>query len=623
MIRKPAFCRPRSRPCTPADLPPKPGFVHLEGAAKQAMETGRTRLVVAGALFAVCFAILAARLVDLTLVQGGEEASETRAENQLALIDRQPAPYRAPIVDRNGVLLAMNLHTASVYADPRKILNSRDAATRLARELPELSQADLQQKFTSGKSFVWIKRNLTPKQEYAVNALGIPGILFENEERRVYPQGPLAAHVLGYTNVDNKGMAGIEEFFNDRLRDPARTSQPLRLSIDVRVQHALRDELSQTMQTFQSLGAAGLVMDVHTGELLAMVSLPDFDPTQAGEATDDERFNRVTLGVYEMGSVFKTFTMAMGLDSGVVGLNGGYDATDPIHVARFTISDDHPQRRWLSVPEIFEYSSNIGAAKMALDVGTSGQQAFLEKFGMLRKSSIELPEVGAPLVPRHWANIETMTIAFGHGLSVSPLQVASGVTAIVNGGMLVPPTLVQRESDQPLPSRRVISARTSDEMRRLLRLVVEGGTGKFAEAPGYLVGGKTGTAEKVLNGNYRLHANLSSFVAAFPINDPRYVVLAVVDEPHGTKETHGFVTAGWTAAPAVSRVITRIAPILGVAPVDEDAPAIRSAVALDVVGRHAPPKQLVRPVNDVPPAPVAKLHQAAIPSSQERKVASF
>lgn len=401
MIRRLFSARPRSRTCTPADLPPKAGFVHLEGAAKQAIEVGRTRLVVAGALFTVCFAILAARLVDLTLVQGGTDAADMRADNQIALVDRQPVPDRAPIVDRNGVLLAVNLHTASVYADPRKIQNARDAATRLARELPELSQADLQQKFTSGKSFVWIKRNLTPKQQYAVNALGIPGVLFQDEQRRVYPQGPLAAHVLGYTNVDGKGMAGVEEFFNDRLRDSARATQPLKLSIDVRVQHALRDELAQTMQTFQSLGAAGVVMDVHTGELIAMVSLPDFDPTQAGEASDEERFNRAVQGVYEMGSVFKTFTMAMGLDSGVIGLNGGYDATNPIHIARFTISDDHPQRRWLSVPEIYQYSSNIGAAKMALDVGPSGQQAFLEKFGMLRKSSVELPEVGAPLVPRH------------------------------------------------------------------------------------------------------------------------------------------------------------------------------------------------------------------------------
>jgi len=623
VTRRLPFTRARARPSPPTDLPPKPDLVHLEGAAKQAIETGRTRLVVAGTLFAVCFAILAARLVDLTLVQGGDQASSTSDDREFALVDRQPAPDRASIVDRNGVLLAVNLHTASVYADPRRILNARDAATRLARELPELSQADLYQKFTSGKSFVWIKRDLTPRQEYAVNALGIPGVMFQDEQRRVYPQGPLAAHVLGFTNIDNKGMAGIEEYFNDRLLDPSRTNQPLKLSIDVRVQHVLRDELCQTMQTFQSLGAAGVIMDVHTGELLAMVSLPDFDPTQAGEAPADARFNRATLGVYEMGSVFKTFTMAMGLDSGVVGLNGGYDATNPIHIGRFTISDDHPQRRWLSVPEIYEYSSNIGAAKMAVDVGPAGQQAFLEKLGMLRKSSIELPEVGAPLVPRHWGVIETMTIGFGHGLSVSPLQLATGVTAIVNGGILIPPTLIKRDPDQPLPSHRVISAKTSDEMRRLMRLVVESGTGRFAEAAGYVVGGKTGTAEKVGNGGYRRHANLSSFVAAFPINDPRYVVLAVIDEPHGTKETHGFVTAGWTAAPAVSRIITRIAPILGVPPVDENSPAIRAALALNVPGRSAPSKAAVRPVNDAAARPRPLPREAEVHPLQERRIASF
>ncbi|HYM30554.1 MAG TPA: penicillin-binding protein 2 [Candidatus Cybelea sp.] len=579
MIRKPAYCRPR-RPCTPADLQSRAELVRLDGAAKLAIETGRTRLVVAGGLFAVCFAILAARLIDLTLIQGGEQPPAARLETQIALVDRQPTVERASIVDRNGVMLAINLHTASVYADPRKLTNPREAATKLVKVLPELSQAALLQNFTSAKSFVWIKRNLTPKQEYAVNALGIPGVMFQDEQRRVYPQGPLAAHVLGFTNVDNKGIAGIEQFFDDRLRDPLRVTQPLRLSIDVRIQHALRDELTESVQTFHALGAAGVVMDVHTGELLAMVSLPDFDPTQANEATKDELFNRATLGVYEMGSVFKTFTMAMALDQHSVGMTGGYDATNPIHIARFTISDDHPQRRWLSVPEIYMYSSNIGAAKMALDVGPQRQHDFLEKMGMLRKPAVELPEVGAPLVPHHWAQIETMTIAFGHGLSVSPLQLATGATAVVNGGVLVPPTLIKRDPGQPLPANRVISAKTSDEMRRLMRLVVERGTGKFAEAPGYLVGGKTGTAEKIGNGGYRRHANLSSFVAAFPINEPRYVVLAVIDEPHGTKDTHGFVTAGWVAAPAVSRLITRIAPILGVPPVDEDAPAIKAALAI-------------------------------------------
>ena len=578
--------RSRKRGGTPADLQHRAPLVQLEGAAKQAVEVGRSRLVIAGMLFALIFVVLAGRLVELTALNGGGEPTLARTPSLYAKVDQMPLVDRAAIVDRNGVLLAANLHTASLYADPRKILNAREAALKVVRVLPELSRADVQQKLTSERSFVWIKRNLTPKQQYAVNALGIPGLFFQDEQRRVYPQGPLAAHVLGFTDIDNKGIAGVEGFFDERLRDPARVSTPLKLSLDVRVQHVLRNELQQAIATFNAIGAAGIVLDVHTGEVVALVSLPDFDPTQAGEASKDSRFNRVTLGVYEMGSTFKTFTLAMALDAGTVGMTGGYDATNPIHIARFTISDDHAKKRWLSLPEIYIYSSNIGAAKMALDVGPSGQQAFMQKVGMLRKPSLELPEIGAPLVPRHWNTIETMTIAFGHGLSVSPLQLSSGIAAMVNGGLLIPPTLVRRDPDQAIPSERVIKARTSLEIRRLMRLVVEDGTGKKAAAPGYLVGGKTGTAEKAAAGGYRHKALLSSFVSAFPINDPRYVVIALIDEPHGNKETYGYATGGWTAAPIVSRVITRIAPMLGVMPVNEDAPEIRAALTIQSFGKE-------------------------------------
>jgi cell division protein FtsI (penicillin-binding protein 3) len=569
-------------PEAPRDsFPLKRPAVKLEGAAKQVIEVGRNRLIITGALFALCFVVLGLRLFDLAVFHNDETASRgTRAGATLAA--------RADIVDRNGVLLATNLETASLYADPSKVLDANEAATAIARVLPELSRADLFTKLSSGKSFVWIKRNLSPRQQWEVNALGVPGLAFQREERRVYPHGALAAHVLGFVDVDNKGLAGVEAYFDETLRDPARQSKPLQLSIDVRVQHALTDEVAKAVREFNAIGGAGLVMDVRTGEVLGMTSLPDFDPNDVRDASQDAKFNRVCLGVYEMGSTFKTFNTAMALDSGVASMSSSYDATHPIKIARFTISDTHAQNRVLTVPEIFMYSSNIGSVRMALDAGTQTQQAFMAKLGLLRRASIELPELGMPLVPNPWREINTMTIAFGHGLSVTPLHLATGVSAMVNGGVLMPATLVKADAAKSAAGTRVISARTSEEIRRLLRLVVMQGTGKKAEAQGYLVGGKTGTAEKVgAAGGYARKALLSSFVGAFPMTDPRYVVLVMIDEPQGNKETYGYATGGWVAAPAISRIVTRIGPMLGVPPVDENSPTIQEAMYIPVKGGGA------------------------------------
>jgi len=552
----------------------------LETPLPEAVRVGRARLLVAAICFAFGFAAVGARLVQLTLLKTGGEPALASAGAASA-----PPVERANIVDRNGALLASNLTTASLYADARVVLDPEGAAAKLVRALPELSHAEVLGKLKSGRPFVWIKRNLAPRQQNDINALGIPGLAFQEEQRRVYPQGALAAHVLGYTDVDGNGIAGVERFFDDDLKDRARRGEDLRLSLDMRVQHAVRDELQATVARFSAEGAGALVLDVRTGEVLALVSLPDFDPNHAGGAGPLERFNRVTLGVYELGSVFKIFTAAMALDAGKVTLADGYDATNPIKISRFTIRDDHPKRRWLSVPEIFMYSSNIGAAKMALDVGAPGQQAFLGRLGLLRRATIELPEVGAPLSPSPWREINTMTVAFGHGVAISPLQMASGVASVVNGGILRPATLVRR--DAPAAGQRVLSQRTSDVMRRLLRLVVVEGTGKKAEAEGYVVGGKTGTAEKANGRSYNRRALLSSFIGAFPMNAPRYVVYVVIDEPTGTRETHGFATAGWTAAPTMSRVVSRIAPLLGVTPVDDERPEIREAMAVSIGGRRA------------------------------------
>jgi cell division protein FtsI (penicillin-binding protein 3) len=558
------------------------------GHHEKALKTARSRLVLISIFFALSFCVVAGRLVGLSSADGGAaSAAVQRTSWDVA---------RADIVDRNGILLATSLPTASLYADPNDVLDAHDTVEKLVRVFPDLPAETLLSRLQQKSRFVWIRRNLTPREQYKVNQLGLPGLNFIEEERRVYPQGPVAAHVLGFADIDGNGLAGIERAFDQRLKE-GRTA---RLSIDMRVQNILRQELITAVQEFQAIGAAGLVMDVRTGELLAMVSLPDFNPNNPGLASADARFNRVTQGVYEMGSTFKLFTAAMALDSGTTTLNGGYDASKPIRVARHTIRDYRAKNRWLSVPEILVHSSNIGAAEMALDVGSELQRFYLRELGLLEPAAIELPEVGIPLVPppTRWRDVHTMTIGFGHGISVSPLQLASGVAAVVNSGVFRRPTVIRREGPgQESPGekgsgengpdrdgagedstdegadedgRRVISVETSRMMCALMRLVVLSGTGRNADVPGLRIGGKTGTAEKIIGGRYSRNARVSSFIAAFPIDAPRYVVLAMVDEPQGNASTHFYATGGWVAAPVIRRVSERIAPILGVEPVPSD-----------------------------------------------------
>jgi cell division protein FtsI (penicillin-binding protein 3) len=578
MIRR-FISTPLRQPLPPAQLPSlhhdlhggRPGTIRLEGSRKQAIETGRTRLLVAAASFTLAFALIGWRLVDLGLMAEQHEPSPARSLSSDAL-----ETGRADITDRNGVVLATTMPTASLYANPQHVRDPEGAAEQLARVLPELNAANLRARLASDRSFVWLQRNLTPRQQYEVNRLGIPGFYFQREQRRFYPHGALTPHVVGFTGVDNQGLAGIEQSFDDVLRGSA---QPLRLSLDLRIQHLLAQELAQSMQTFSAIGAAGVVMDAKTGELLAMVSLPSFDPEKPAAAVADARFNRASLGIYEMGSVFKIFTTAMALDNGVVTLSDGYDVRQPIRVARFTIRDYHPKNRWLSVPEIFMYSSNIGTVHMVMDAGTPAQQAFLKRLGLLQPAAVELSEVGDPLLPSPWREINTMTISYGHGLAISPLQLTGAVATIVNGGRGVRPTLLRQDPAHLVEGAQVISAETSETMRQLMRLVVVKGTGRKADAEGYLVGGKTGTADKQVGRGYARNARIASFVGAFPMDDPRYVVFAMVDEPKPTKETFGYATGGWVAAPLVGRLVERMAPLLGIAPRQDGAAMIEDMIA--------------------------------------------
>lgn len=551
--------------------------LRIEGDAKQAMETGRNRLLVGGLLFAMAFCVVGARLVEVGVIGAAPE------RNEATIWDVDPDRFaRADIVDRNGIVLATNLPTRALYADAR-IVNAKEApeiARKLAGIIPDLDVAGTRERLASGRAFIYLHRDLTPAQVMEVNRLGVPGLNFEDAEARVYPHGRLVSHVIGLTDIDNNGLAGIEKRFDDDLRGG---NEPVRLSLDIRVQDLLREELYKAMTEFSAIGAAGMVLDVHTGEIVGMSSLPDFDPNNIETATDEAIFNRGTLGVYEMGSTFKLFNTAMALDSGRVSLANAFDATRPLKVSRFLISDFHAKNRWLSVPEILVYSSNVGSAKMAQFVGTQTQKDFLGKIGMLKAAALEIPEVGAPLLPSPWRDINTLTISFGHGIAVSPVQLVNGVATLVNGGIFRDPTLIARNAQASGEGRRVISRATSDTMRALMRAVVMEGTGKKALVPGYMVGGKTGTAEKQVNGRYKKKALMSSFVAAFPLQDPRYVVFAMLDEPKGTKETFGYATGGWVAAPVVGAVVERLAHLFALPPVDETEPSVLQAVSLPVM----------------------------------------
>ena len=535
---------------------------HAENASP--LVVARARLMFGVLFFFIAFAVMGVRTVELGLSAPALKQTVARHIDVPAV-----EVARADIVDRNGEALAINLQTSSLYANPKMIKNPELVAQKLAEVLPSVSHAGLLQKLTSGKSFVWIKRKLTPRQKWDINALGVPGLQFRMEEDRLYPHGRLASHVLGYVDVDGKGIAGVEHYFQDRLSNKERTNEAVKLSLDIRVQYALADELEAAMRAHQAKGAAGLVMDVNTGELLALVSMPDYDPNNIQGVGDEEKFNRATKGVYELGSTFKTFTFANALDDGIATLEDGYDATKPLKVSRFLIRDDHPKKRYLTLPEIFAFSSNIGTAQMALDIGSERQREFMSSIGLLSPATLELPEVGAPMYPANWRKVSTMTISYGHGIAVSPVQLAASISSIVNGGQFNAPTLVS-SAVSAQQGRQVVSQATSRQLRQLLRLAVTKGTGGRADAKGYRVGGKTGTAEKASGGGYDRKALISSFAGVYPMDDPQFVVFALLDEPKGTKETFGFASGGWVAAPVVKNVILRTAPLLGVLPKWDD-----------------------------------------------------
>ena len=548
-----------------------------------AQETARQRLVIASGLFAVMFVAIALRMGYVSLLRDGAEPTQRVAARGGSIQSE-----RADIVDRNGAVLATSVPVMSAFVNPRLLLDPQDAAKKIVSALPDLKYDDVRTKLEEDKTFVWVKRGLSPREHDRVNRLGIPGLEFQAEERRLYPQGMAAAHILGYASVDNSGLAGVERYFDQQLQ----SGETVQLAIDLRLQRLVEREIARAVEKFSAIGATAIVMDATNGEILAMASLPTYDPNSAKTITNEALFNRATLGVYEQGSTFKIFNTAMALDTGRVNLTTVFDATSPIKIDRFTINDDHAQRRPLNVAELFKFSSNIASAKMAVEMGSETQKAFFDKIGFLKPLNTQLTELAAPLYPRNWMKINTMTIAFGHGISVTPLHLATGSAAVINGGTLYSPSLVKRTAASD-PGRRVIQAKTSVMMRQLLRLNAVEGTGKNADVPGYEVGGKTGTAEKPSRGGYRQKALISSFVGAFPMNDPKFVILVSIDEPKGTKDTHGYATAGWVAAPSVKVIIEGMASLYGILPGDlkQGLPPIE--IASTPVPAPVPPPQFV------------------------------
>lgn len=548
----------------------------VEGAIKESLVRCKNRLLVTIAFYVVGGLLITGRLFELSTFDV-ERINEITIP-QLATFETA----RQDIVDRNGVPLSTNLKTTSLYANPQKIIDAEEAARKLSRFYPNLGYEELLGELSSKKQFIWIKRNLPPKEFEAVNDMGIPGLYFKEEEKRVYPHYNLLSHLLGFVGTDGKGLSGIEKYYDNQLSQRLEDHRPLQLSIDVRVQDTLYTELKKAKEKFSAIGAAGIIIDANNGEVLAITSMPDFDPNMPANVKPEDTFNRATYGLYEMGSVFKTYTLAAALDSKAISMNDIFDATKPLRFAGHTISDYHPENRWLTVPEVFMHSSNIGMARITKELGEDSQKKFLGKLGLLDEEDIEMSEKGKPMYPDRWGMIHAMTISYGHGMAVTPLHVATALTPLVNGGVLYKPTFLKQEGK--VYGDVVVKKDTSDMIRKLLRKVVDEGTGSMAAAKGYLVGGKTGTAEKLVDGKYDRKSRLSSFLGAFPMHDPKYVIFVMLDEPKGTKDTFGIATGGFTAAPVVSKVISKIAPVLGIMPVDEESPEIKRALKIEGSG---------------------------------------
>ncbi|MCB9994290.1 MAG: penicillin-binding protein 2 [Hyphomicrobiaceae bacterium] len=546
---------------TTSDLAGRQPEIALEGGRKARKNLTRSRIWFSVGVLIVVFLIICGRLIQLG-IEKPADPDLLRANSELTLA-------RPTLLDRNGEPLALDIEAPSLYAEPRNIIDVDEAVEKLHAVLPQLSTDFLRQRLEGDEGFVWLERELSPAMQEKVLQLGLPGIDFVNETKRFYPGGSDASHLLGTVNIDNQGISGVERYLDRHVlnADSERPTE-IELSIDLRVQHAMHAELEDSLMRYQAIAAAGVMVNVKTGEIMGLVSLPDFDPNVPASALEEGRINRITAGTFELGSTFKTITFAGALDSGLVHLTDRFDATSGVRFGRYVIDDYHGQHRVLSVPEIFKYSSNVGTIHLMQAWGKDNYRAFLTRMGFDDPLPVELPETKRSSIPHEFSEIAAATASFGHGLSVTPLHMASAIAGLVNNGIYLPPTLFHRTPEEIVElGRQVISPETSARIRYLLRLNAMDGTATHMNriADGYIPGGKTGTAEKVENGRYVSNKNFNAFAAAFPLNDPQYALVVVVDEPKRENPQSGD-TAGWNAGEVAGRIIARVAPLLGVAP---------------------------------------------------------
>jgi cell division protein FtsI (penicillin-binding protein 3) len=584
MIRRPL--RPLARVLSARAAGANPDLIEAQERrarylVRQAQERKKAeaRLVLLGAVFILGFSAVAGRMALV--------AAELPTEPAYSLAQDPITAQRADIVDRNGKVLATNIATASLYAQPDQMVDPRAAAKGLAAIFDDIDANRLLAHFESGRKFLWIRRTTSPEQRQLVHDLGEPGLLFGPRETRLYPNGAVAAHVLGGTGFGREGVdaaeivgtAGIERTFDARLRDAGQVRTPLRLSLDLAVQTALEEVLAQGMAEMSAVGAAGILMDVNTGEIRAIASLPDFDANLrpalpgAGDPAASPLFNRAAQGRYELGSTFKPLTVALALETGLVSPLTMVDTKGPMRWGRYTIRDFHDYGPRLNVTDVLVKSSNIGSARIAIEQGAAAQKAFLERLGFFEPLTLEIPEAGQtrPLLPERWSDLTTMTISYGHGIAITPLHLASAYATLANGGYKVRPTLLEQPGRRKEEGEQVISGRTSREIRTMMRQVVARGTAKQVDVEGYQVAAKTGTADKPsATGGYERDKVISTLASFFPASDPRYVLVVSLDEPERIINETKFRTAGLTAAPVAAKVIERVAPILGLRPQPEE-----------------------------------------------------
>ncbi len=553
---------PPAWPATLAEARPgsRAPSVRLPGARQAALGVARQRLVIGLLAFCALILLLGARLVELAVAAPPAARAHAAA-----------APARADIIDRNGVVLATSYRAMALGVRPHDVIGDREAlALAIHAILPRRPLEAIRAALHHDAPFTFIARRVMPDEAEALRALGQPALVLEREPERLYPHGALAAHLLGFTGIDGEGAMGVERAFEERLTDPRRSSEPLVLSIDARVQQVLESELARQKERQSAEAAAGVVMDAETGEVLALASLPAFDANAPGGLAGlPSHMNRITLGVYELGSTLKPLTVAMGMEAGTIRSLAETYPTSGLRVGRHSIRDLHPKGRPLTVPEVLIFSSNVGTAKMAEALGAERQRMFLRRLGLLDPVPIEILEKGRTLHPSEasWGLASLLTIGFGHGIAVTPLHLASAYATLVNGGVHHPATILRRPAGRAVPGERVFSEEVSAAARAMLRVAVTEGTGRRADAPGYRVGGKTGTAEKPRpGGGYDRGRNITTFAGAFPMDAPRYVVVVMLDDPRGDPEAGGGRTAGATIAPAFRNVVLRIAPVLGVRP---------------------------------------------------------